>query len=162
MTPHYENAISKYFQSLKITPLPLTTWDIFSLQKLDEALFNNIQTKWSERENFHKIVHQDKRVVIVTDENLKIVYTSGNVTQMNGYAPHEILGKSPKMFQGKLTQTIPNQRIKKAILDYKPFKEVVLNYRKDGTTYKCEIVALPKFSSDGTFLNYVAIERLAS
>lgn len=162
MTPHYENAISKYFQSLKITPLPLISWDIFSTYQLDEALFNSIQKEWSKRENFHEIAHQNKKVIIITDEHLKIVFTSNNVKQMNGYTPHEILGRSPKMFQGKLTQTIPNQRIKKAISELKPFKEIVLNYRKDGTTYKCEIEALPKFSSEGTFLHYVAIERIAS
>jgi len=162
MTPNYEQAVSKYFESLKITPLPLASWDIFSMQQLDEVLFNNIQTKWSERENFHKIVHQNKRVLIITDENLKIVYTSSNVRKMNGYNPHEIIGRSPKMFQGALTQASQTQRIKQAIIDQKPFKEVVLNYKKDGTTYRCEIEALPKFSADGTFLNYVAIERIAS
>lgn len=162
MTPNYEQAVSKYFQSLRITPLPLASWDIFSMQQLDEALFNNIQMKWSERENFHNIVYKNNRVLIITDENLKIVYTSSNVRQMNGYTPHEIIGRSPKMFQGALTQAGQTQRIKQAIIDLKPFKEVVLNYKKNGTTYRCEIEAFPKFSTDGKFLNYVAIERLAS
>jgi hypothetical protein len=66
------------------------------------------------------------------------------------------------MFQGEATSTVTKQRIKTALNDLKPFKEVVLNYRKNGDSYWCEIEAYPMFSKKGEFLNYIALERLAS
>jgi hypothetical protein len=43
-----------------------------------------------------------------------------------------------------------------------PFKAVILNYNKDGSTYLCEIEAKPKFNSKGELVNYIAFERIAS
>lgn len=162
MTPKYEDAISKYYQSLKICQTPLISWDIFSMQFLDEKMFNSIQNSWAVREDFHQIVNHDKRVIIITDKHFKIIYASSNMTEMNGYVPYEVLNQSPKLFQGKLTSQETTLRISEAIQELKPFKEVVLNYRKDGSVYNCEIEACPKFSKKGEFLNYVAIEKIAS
>jgi hypothetical protein len=40
-------------------------------------------------------------VVIVTDAKLEIVFAS-HMTKMNGYVEEEVIGRSPKMFQGHL------------------------------------------------------------
>lgn len=66
------------------------------------------------------------------------------------------------MFQGVLTSESIKNNIRKAIINKKPFKEVIINYKKDGSTYLCEIEAIPKFNKKGEFLNYIAFERIAS
>ena len=41
------------------------------------------------------------------------------------------------------------------------FKEVILNYKKNGETYLCKIEAYPKFDKEGNFVNYIAFETAA-
>jgi hypothetical protein len=49
---------------------------------------------------------------------------------MNGYREEEVLGKSPKMFQGELQMVVPHE-IVKAILEQNHLKKV-MNYKKNG------------------------------
>ncbi len=159
---NYELAIAKYYSKLKIIPTPLLSWDIFSSQQDEISLFNSFQKNWKSKENFHEIVHKHKKSVIITNSLFEIVFATENIAKMNGYFPSEIIGKSPKMFQGKLTSETTKKTIKEAIITQKPFKEVILNYKKDGSTYFCEIEAYPKFNQEGNFINYIAFERKAS
>ena len=81
---------------------------------------------------------------------------------MNGYYPKDVLGKSPKMFQGPLTSAKALDNIKIAVKNQLPFKEIITNYKKDGSLYECEIKAVPKFDAKGNLVNYIAFERIAS
>jgi PAS domain S-box-containing protein len=159
---NYDTAYAKYYSKLNILPLPLTTWE-FRKDYLDEAiLFHKIQANWSAKQDYLKQSQKEKRELIITDKNFKIIFASKNISKINGYQTKEIIGKSPAMFQGEATSIVTKQRIKTALNDLKPFKEVVLNYRKNGDSYWCEIEAYPMFSKNGEFLNYIALERLAS
>ena len=162
MTTEYEKALAKYYSKLSIFSAPLISWDIFSSQTNEISLFNSIQENWKTRDDFHQIVNKSKKSIIVTNINLEIVFVSENIYEMNGFHSFEILGKSPKIFQGKLTSSQISSKIRIAIDERKPFREVVLNYKKDGSTYLCEIEAYPKFNKKGEFINYIAIERIAS
>ena len=62
---------------------------------------------------------------------------------------------------GRVVSKETREKICIAIKDKKPFKEVILNYRKNGEMYYCEIEAHPKFDKDGNFLNYIAFEQAA-
>lgn len=66
------------------------------------------------------------------------------------------------MCQGEATCTTTKERIKTGLNNLKPFKKVILNYRKNGDSYWCEIEAYPMFSKKGEFLNYIALERFAA
>ncbi|MEL1248279.1 PAS domain-containing protein [Flavobacterium helocola] len=159
---NYELAIAKYYSKLKIIPTPLISWDIFSSQQNEILFFNSFQKEWKSKEHFFEIVHKQKKSVIITNSHFEIVFATENIIKMNGYFPSEIVGKSPKIFQGSLTSDITKEIIKEAIISKKPFKEVILNYKKDGSTYFCEIEAYPKFNQQGNFINYIAFERKAS
>ena len=66
------------------------------------------------------------------------------------------------MFQGILTSETTKNSIRNAISKKHPFKEVLLNYRKDGSTYWCEIEAYPKFDKKNNLVHFIAFERIAS
>ena len=162
MTAAYEKALAKHYNNLSIIPVPLISWDFFASQNFEINKFNAIQKQWKSKVNFREINAQSKLEIIITNVNQEIVFASQGINAMNGYQPFEIIGKSPKIFQGKLTSDESKNNIRKAIQNELPFKEVVLNYRKDGTSYLCEIEAFPKFDVSGDFVNYIAFERLAS
>jgi PAS domain S-box-containing protein len=162
MLKDYDKAWAKYQNNLKLMPIPIVSWGIADDYTLEYDRFNKIQKRWSDKTNFLEIASQTKREIIVTDVNFKIVFASRNMVTLNGYQQREVLGKSPSMFQGVDTCEKSRHAIKTAIDQLKPFKEVLLNYTKEGKTYYCEIEAYPQFCKKGFFLNYIALERIAS
>lgn len=159
---HYDDACAKYYNNLNIKCLPLTTWEFRKEHFSDLILYKRLQNNWNTKQDYLKQAYKENRELIVTDKNFKIVFATNTISKISGYPLKEILGKSPKMFQGKATSEYTQKKIKKALTELKPFKEVVLNYRKNGESYWCEIEAYPMFDKNGTFTNYVALERIAS
>ena len=162
MFQEYDKAWAKYRKGLKIIPLPIICWDFHNLRNLELLSFDSVQKEWNEKISFLKIVNNDKKDIIVTDKNFKIIFATKSILAMTGYDSEEIIGKSPKIFQGILTSEITKTNIRKAISNKLPFKEIIVNYKKDGSSYLCEIEAIPKFDKNGEFLNYIAFERIAS
>ncbi len=162
MTLEYENAWSKYRSGMKILQTPLVCWEFIKNYYSDGFLMNKIQENWNEKINFLNVVNNQKKEIIVTDKNFKIIFATDTIVNMNGYTSSEIIGKSPGYFQGIETSKKTKKVIKDALQDLKPFKEVILNYKKNGETYWCEIEAYPKFDKKGNFTNYIAFEKLAS
>jgi PAS domain S-box-containing protein len=160
MFDEYDLAWAKYKKNSKILSLPLISWDLI-FHSFDESLsFNAIQKVWINKENYHYNIAN--KCVIVTDSKFSIQFASKEITELTGYRNSEIIGKSPKMFQGDLSSETSRANIREAISKKHPFKEVILNYRKDGSTYLCEIEAYPKFDKENNLVNYIAFEKIAS
>lgn len=162
----YENAISKHFNNLAIQALPLTSWDFFGsyYDKTknsigDSSVLNSIikSKEWDFQQKL-----QDDTVIVVTDAVLNIVFASKNIVKMNGYLPNEVVGKSPKMFQGELTDRQVSKEISIAVKEQKPFDKVIMNYCKDGSLYKCHIKGYPVFNEKGILTNFIAFEKIAA
>lgn len=166
----YEIAVDKYHKTLSIKQYPLISWD-FYLSVFDKykALLPDvasltkisIDNKWQKNWDFKsKLV--DESVIVVTDAKLKIVFASQNIIAINGYKPSEVVGNSPKMFQGKLTDPKVSKAISNAIKEQIPFSETIYNYCKDGSLYKCHIKGYPVFDKKGTLTNFIAFEKIAA
>ena len=160
MFDKYDQAWAKYHKKLKLLPLPLLSWDVFSNPNVEISTFNTIQKNWVNKENYHNQIAN--KSVIITDSKLTILFATKEISELTGYHKSEIIGQSPKIFQGNLTSEITKSKIKNAINKKHPFKEVVLNYRKDGSAYWCEIEAYPKFDNKNNLVHFIAFERIAS
>jgi len=160
MFDKYDQAWAKYQKKIRIVPLPLISWDIFSTSNLEASNFNSLQKKWVNKEDYHNQIAN--KPVVVTDKNLNILFATKEILELTGYHSSEIIGRSPKMFQGVLTSETTKNNIREAISKKHPFKEVLLNYRKDGSTYWCEIEAYPKFDKKNNLVHFIAFERIAS
>ncbi|MGY8915004.1 MAG: PAS domain-containing protein [Flavobacteriales bacterium] len=165
---HYEKAISKFYNSLQLNPIPILSWD-FSLANfgnickyqndidiLDVIATNN---RWALQPQFKQELQVKGQIIVVTDATLKIVHATKNIFDMNGYTLNEVIGKRPKMFQGKGTDINTIAAISKAVKNQLPFEARVLNYRKDGSEYWCDIKAQPLFDQQGKVVNFIAYER---
>jgi len=162
MTLEYDIAWSKYMKKARIVPLPLNCWDVFHNYYSEIENYNFIQKDWQIKEDYLNVVNLEKREIIITNANQEIVFATNGIYEMNGWNPLEVIGKSPKIFQGALTDEKIRNKIKTAIKNQLPFKEIILNYRKDDSTYLCEIEGYPKFNKKGELINYIAFERIAS
>jgi len=165
----YEDAITVYHNGLSVRTTPVSCWDfhhefLTEVKRffLDLNKLNSIasQNKWTQN-NWDIENSLKDEVIIVTDAKLKIVFASHNIAKMNGYVEEEILGKSPKMFQGEATNQITSNEIRLAILDHKSFEKVVMNYKKNGEVYACLIKGYPVFNTKGDLSHYIAFEKAA-
>lgn len=165
----YEDAIAMYHNALSVRTTPVSCWDFHNefltavkrffldLNKLNSIASQNkwIQNNWDIKNSLKE------EVIIVTDAKLKIVFASHNIVKMNGYVEAEVLGKSPKMFQGEATNQITSNEIRKAIVDQQPFEKIVMNYKKNGEVYACMIKGFPVFNVKGDLSHYIAFEKAA-
>lgn len=165
----YEEAIAMYHGSLNNKTTPVYSWD-FHNKFLDEIKnffldLNKLnliasQSKWIQN-NWDLKNSLNEEVIIVTDVKLQIVFASSNITNMNGYTAAEVVGKSPRMFQGEATNQITSNEIRDAIIGVRPFEKTIINYKKNGDTYLCLIKGFPVFNNKGHLSHYIAFEKAA-
>ena len=165
----YENAVAAYVSGLNIKSMPLTSWNFYAeyfdrTVKIlsDTQLLRSMArlNSWRQEWDLYNEL-QSETVIVVTCAKLKIVFASQNIQKMNGYKPEEVLGNSPKMFQGQATDSFISKQIGEAIVSQKPFDKVVINYKKDGSQYKCHIKGFPIFNKNGKLMNFIAFEKAA-
>lgn len=111
MFDKYDQAWTKYQKKIKIVPLPLISWDIFSTSNLEAIHFNSLQKKWINKEDYHNEIAN--KSVVVTDKNLNILFATKEITELTGYHSSEIIGKSPRIFQGVLTSETTKNNIRR-------------------------------------------------
>lgn len=109
--------------------------------------------------NYDLLIKLQEVIIIVTTPQLEIIFASSQMVKMNGYTEVEVLGKTPKLFQGEKTSKTISNEIRVAIQNERAFEKTVLNYKKDGSLYKCHISALPMFNSKGTVSHFIAFEK---
>jgi PAS domain S-box-containing protein len=165
----YDDAVRKFYKKLKITQLPVSSWDFYAINfdKVCDAS-NDItslsklakENSWEFDNNiFEQELQEKKHIIVVTDAKLNIVYATNNIWQMNGYRPEQVIGNKPKIFQGEKTCKKSLQLISTAIKEEKSFETIVTNYKQDGSTYNCWINGQPVFNKKGKLINFIAFER---
>lgn len=166
----YDAAFAKQYENGAMKAMPLVSWDIYSQYLLqtnvvlhDVHSLHQIADKnqWKSVWDFKESL-QDETVIVVTDAQLEIVFASKNIKKMNGYEAQEVIGNSPKMFQGAKTDLQVSNEIRKAILNKVPFEKNVINYCKDGSVYNCHIKGFPIFNHKGEVINFIAFEKIAA
>jgi len=164
----YEDQLSAYLKETKPISLPLLSWDVHmenmsTLSKLfsDIVEIGKITNKLLFDVDLIDELKNKEKVIVITDVNLKIEFASSNMLKMSGYLPSEILGYTPKIFQGKETDEKTIDQIGKHINAQEFFETIILNYKKDQSTYNCHIKAYPIFDKKGKCVKFVAVENAA-
>lgn len=109
-------------------------------------------------------IHSVGEGILITDAQLelpgpRIVFANEGLSRMSGYTPEELIGKTPRIFQGPKTDRAVRIRLKRELSEGKPFKGEAINYRKDGSEYQVDWHISPIWNSSGQITNYVSIQR---
>lgn len=165
---NYDVAAQNFYRALQINSFPIDSLDWYGVYfdkvakgGYDINILNQLAAKyrWQSQPQINQELFNKEHVIVVTDSHLKIVHASHNISEMNGYAVEEIIGKSPKMFQGALTCKVTSNYISNAIKNKHSFEAVLTNYRKDGSAYKCWIKGEPLFNEKGKVVHFIAYEK---
>ncbi len=95
--------------------------------------------------------------LILTDINRNILWVNEGFSKMTGYDKSDAIHNSPSFLQGSQTSEATRKRIREKLKQNKPFKEIIINHRKDNSTYKCELHIFPLYNEKTT--HFLALER---
>lgn len=165
---HYDKAVAQAIPSVKNLCSPLASWDIFISREvtLEFETHRNLLMEfaqahdWQLTKTLTKLITPE-HVIVVTDPEIRIVLATPDLYRMNGFRPEEVMGKSPKMFQGEATSRKVTRQIREAIDQRKPFTATLVNYFKDGVAYDCRIKGFPVYNTKGEFVHFIAFEKAA-
>lgn len=98
--------------------------------------------------------------ILITDATAlaKIIYANNAFKTLTGYAPSEVIGKTPRILQGPGTDRKVIARLGKALKKGGKFEGRAINYRKDGTPFIMYWRVLPVKVASQTKL-WIAIQR---
>ena len=104
-------------------------------------------------------------IVIVTEAypldepGPKIVYVNKAFTDLTGFAPEEVIGKTPRILQGPDSHPETRAEIRAALKNKEPIRTVIVNYSKSGRKYWLDMNIIPLRNSNGEVNHFAAIER---
>lgn len=98
--------------------------------------------------------------ILITDATkaAKITYANNAFKTLTGYAPSEVIGKTPRILQGRGTDRKVIARLGKVLKKGGTFEGRAINYKKDGTPFIMYWRVLPVKVGNQIKL-WVAIQR---
>ncbi len=114
---------------------------------------------------FDKCANHLNDAIIVTEAEPisspgpRILWANNVFYNLTGYQPAEIIGKSPRILQGPLTDRAALKRLRTALENWEICRVEVLNYKKDGTTFWNEFEVTPIANEDGYYTHWISVQR---
>lgn len=142
----------------------LEKWIKAQTARPDETLvFRQLHTLfgWSlsrqQRHSYHQALHQGFTLVL-TDPEKSILWTSRNFLVMTGYQLLHVVGRTPRFLQGPKTDPATIQYMREQLGQQQPVNLRVLNYRKTGEPYLCQLWIEPLRNRRGELTHFLAVE----
>jgi PAS domain S-box-containing protein len=88
-----------------------------------------------------------------------IIAVSRAFCALTGYTRTELLGRSPRLFQGPLTERAVLDRLRTNCERGDDFVGDTVNYRKDGSTYLLEWAIRPLRNGEGRVTHFISVQR---
>lgn len=109
-------------------------------------------------------VHAAGAAILITDSDLdrpgpRILYVNPAHERVFGYAADEVVGRSPRMFQGPLTDRALLDSLRDALKDGESAVCEGYNYRKDGTPFVLKWEVAPVRDADGAIRYWVSTQQ---
>ena len=102
--------------------------------------------------------------VVITDARSEapgpsILFVNEAFERMTGYAAAEVVGRSPRLLQGPETEAASLAALRESIRAWRPTRETVANYRKDGTPFWVDLSITPVKGPEGWPAFWLSIQR---
>lgn len=148
---------------------PLRCWDIYSeylssliksskvdydLKQLESLLKLELDVSIID-----KIFKESYDALVITDIEQKIIWVNHGFSEMTGYSKSYARGKKPNFLQGPKTSNATKQSIRKSLQNKESFMGILLNYRKNGEEYLCQIKMIPLFNKESKHTHFLAVEK---
>lgn len=105
------------------------------------------------------ILNDHYDAIVITDKQQTIVWVSDGFYDMTGYSGSYALGKQPTFLQGKDTQASTKETIRLNLDNNNNFTGTLINYKKNGEEYLCQLRLFPLKDHNNNITHYLALER---
>lgn len=104
------------------------------------------------------VAKKTSNCVIITDKDRKMVWVNESLLKLTGYEMHELLGRSPRMFQSRNTNSDTLDYVKQCLDNRIELKVEILNVSKNGYEYWLDMNIVPLFDQKDELIGYIAVE----
>lgn len=113
---------------------------------------------------FQAALGQTYSPIVITDANKgvvgpRIIYANHAFQKMTGYTMDELLGQSPKILQGPLTDKNVIDQLRTCINAGIHFEGTTINYERNGNPYNVEWSISPIKDISGVIQYYISVQR---
>lgn len=130
------------------------------VSRQSDDLRKNLEALQESQEKYRELVETTSDWIWEVDENGVFTYASPRVRDLIGYAPEEVLGKTPFDFMPPEEAARVGEIFMKIVTEQKPFSSLQnANRHKDGRIVVLETSGVPVFRRDGQFGGYRGIDR---
>lgn len=163
--PFYKNPSEKLIGLNRNTPL--LCWDIANpalgkrieiAEDVCEIEKLRIRHNWQLTINLPKLL-TNNFTLVVTNVKKEIVWASKGFEAMTLYSLTESIGRNPGFLQGTKTNLNTKLLVRNKLANFETVETKLLNYRKDGEPYWCQVKIYPIQNSEGTFTHFIAVEK---
>ncbi|GAB2700934.1 diguanylate cyclase [Aliiglaciecola sp. 3_MG-2023] len=116
--------------------------------------------------SFQAIVENTQDMVVVTEASEidyplspRIIYVNKAFEKMTGYKKEDVIGETPRILQGALTDKQTTDRIHQKLENFQEVSETLLNYDANGRPYWIDMNIIPLKNKYGQVTHFAAIER---
>ncbi|MBA6153121.1 PAS domain-containing protein [Gelidibacter maritimus] len=160
--------VEPHIQNPKVKSMPLLSWDLYmegfnlqvkkAIKRQEREKVLELAKKFNWSNDLSAVFPEnDYEAIIITDLQQNIIWVNDGFSIMTGYSKSFAMNKTPRFLQGEETLKVSKSRIRNKILKQVPFKEVIVNHKKDGTAYSCEVNIIPLINDRPT--HFIAFEK---
>ena len=88
-----------------------------------------------------------------------IIYVNKQFTELTGYTPEDVMGKSPRMLQGLKTDKSVLERLRKDLEAGRVFEGEAVNYRNDCSEFLMHWRVVPVKDQQGVACYFIALQE---
>lgn len=92
------------------------------------------------------------------DDNI-LIYANAAFERLTGYSSDDILYQDCRFLQGSDRQQVGLTAIREAVRSQKPCRQIIRNYRKDGSAFWNELSITPVFNEGDQLTYFIGIQK---
>jgi len=89
----------------------------------------------------------------------RIMYCNDAFVALTGYTREYAVGRSPRFLQGPESSAEARANLRRAVQMWQPVRQMMLNYKADGTKFNIELNIAPVADRSGWITHWVSVQR---
>lgn len=149
---------------------PLLSWDVYltffdkeikeANKKTELAILKEYQEKFGWNKSIDVLLkNSDYEALVLTNKLQEIQWVNEGFKKMTGYPTNFIKNKKPKILQGEKTSKTVINKLRSHIQKGEECKGTIINYRKNGEEYNCDIEIYPLKNKNTQVTHFLALEK---
>ena len=161
---NYRKDGTPFWNDLSISPVVDEAGDVTQFVGVQRDVTERKQTL-EDLKLFKQCINHANDVIVITEAEPfelpvpRILFVNDAYERTTGYTREEAIGGTQRMLQGPKTDPATIKRMGQALRKWKPVREEVLNYTKNGREFWSEIDIVPMANETGFYTHWISVQR---